>query len=167
MKKIIILACIIVCLIGVIACQASFRWDNGQVKTLMEASSAEWVERVEKECRISGFGRPFGTERETLIEKPGSVKVIFDIDEVITRKLLDGYVKAVWDACVTANEGRLRNSNGYVYDDFSEAEKAQEPLPYYIWYYSVDQVERRVGVYPSNLTKGYGGGIVLEITKKE
>ena len=66
MKKSILL----MMMIGVIflgtACGAGAKYADYGMKTLMEASTADWVKTIEKDCKITGFGRPYGTVKETL-----------------------------------------------------------------------------------------------------
>ena len=61
MKKSILL----MMMIGVIflgtACGAGAKYADYGMKTLMEASTADWVKTIEKDCKITGFGRPYGT----------------------------------------------------------------------------------------------------------
>ncbi len=49
--------------------------------------------------------------------------------------------------------------NGYLYDEAWDAERSQIPLNYYIWYYTVNHKEFRVGIYPTNLEDGIPGGL--------
>ena len=92
-------------------------------------------------------------------------RVTFEIDEEITQEMVDGYAKSVWDACVEADGGRMHSCNGYLYDEAWDAERSQIPLNYYIWYYTVNHKEFRVGIYPTNLEDGIPGGIVLKIER--
>lgn len=173
MKKIIMLICLVVCLTGVIACQAYLHGEKAEddaaaaarVIPKMESSNAPWAETVSKNCKIQDIGRPYGTVKETLKEQENSWQITFEIDETVSEELLKEYVKSIWASCEKANGGRLKNSTGKLYDSFEHAERAQDPLPYYIWYYSVEQVKYRVGIYPTNLERGFGGGIVMQIEK--
>ena len=167
MKKSILL----MMMIGVIflgtACGAGAKYADYGMKTLMEASTADWVKTIEKDCKITGFGRPYGTVKETLDkdEKKMVWRVTFEIDEEITQEMVDGYAKSVWDACVEADGGRMHSCNGYLYDEAWDAERSQIPLNYYIWSYTVNHKEFRVGIYPTNLEDGIPGGIVLKIER--
>lgn len=167
MKKSILVMMMIGIMIVSSSCGAGDKYADYGMKTLMERSTQEWTKVIEKECKIRGFGRPYGTVKETLDKDEDKMvwKVSFEIDDEITQKIVDGYAKAVWDACVKADGGRLHSCNGYLYDEAWDAERRQVPLNYYIWYYSVNHKEFRVGIYPSNMEDGIPGGIVLKIER--
>lgn len=169
MKKRTIILISLICLAVLIFCRASFHSEDenaGAIRTLSEHSYADWVKTVEQDCGLKAFGRPFGTARETLVQRDGLWKITFELDENITPLLLTGYVQSVWDACVLANGGRVKSGSGFLYDRPDQAMKLQEPFPYYIWYYSVNQVQYRVGIFPSTMEEGIGGGIVLKISER-
>ena len=166
MKKTILIIMVIGFTIFGAACGSARSADHG-MRAFMEASAADWVKTIEKDCMITGFGRPFGTVKETL-HKDGEQmvwRVTFEIDEDMSQAIVDGYAKAVWDACVEADGGRMHSCNGYLYDDAADARRSQVPLNYYIWYYTVGHKEFRVGVYPTNMEDGIPGGVVLKIER--
>lgn len=165
MKKSGIVIFVIFCLLICTSCAKDEPEESREAATLMETSDENWVKEVKKDCGITGFGRPLGTVRETLEEKKGRWKITFDIDEEITQEVVDGYARAVWEACEKTNQGRLHNSGGYLYDDTEEARRRQEPLDYYIWYYHFGKKEFRAGVYSTNMEDGIPGGIVLKIER--
>lgn len=139
--------------------------DSGDhaVKVIMETTTAEWPAKIEKFCGLQGLGAPLGTVKEEYSSKKGLREVRFSIDEEMTQKLVDGYTKAVWQACVQASGGRPHSCNYYLYENFKEACRQQEPLDYYIWYFFVEQKEYRLGIYPTMLEDGEPGGLVLRI----
>lgn len=167
MRKRTIILTLLMCLAVLIFCRASFHSRENAPEALMEVSNAPWVKAVEQGCGIKAFGKPFGTATETFEHKKGIWRIVFELDEDITEQLLEGYVKAVWDACVVANEGRVRSGSGFLYDEPRQARKQQQPFPYYIWYYSAEQVRYRVGIFPSTMNEGIGGGIVLKISVRK
>ena len=135
------------------------------VKILMETSTEAWPAKLEKACGLKDLGCPLGTVKEEYSAKKGVYEVRFSIDEAMSQTLVDGYAKAVWQSCVEAGGGRPHSCNYYIYGNFKEACRQQEPLSYYIWYYFLDQKEYRVGIYPTNLEEGEPGGLVLRIEK--
>lgn len=168
MKKRTMIICLLMCLAVLTFCRASFHSEEKGIRVLSEHSDAEWVGVLEEECGIKAFGRPYSTFSETLEQnrKDRIWRITFELDEQITMPLLQGYVQSVWDACVTANGGRVRSGSGFLYDEPAQAMKLQEPFPYYIWYYSVDQIIYRVGIFPTNMKDGIGGGIILKISER-
>lgn len=136
---------------------------DSSVKTLMETTGAEWPSKIERACSLQGLGTPLGTVKETYTAKKDTWQVRFSIDEEMTQVLVDGYAKAIWEACVEASGGRPHSCNHYIYSDFTEARRQQEPLDYYIWYYFVENQEYRVGIYPTMLEEGVPGGLILRI----
>lgn len=138
-------------------------------RVLMEASQEVWTEELAKGCGLTDLGRPYGTAREEFAydEETKVWRVFFDLDEAVTQVIVDGYAQAVWNACEAASGGRLQSSSGYVYDSPGEAQRRQEPLNYYIWYYHAGNKLFRVGLYPSEMEKGRPGGLVLEIQRWE
>lgn len=168
MKKLILVMLIIAMMLVSGACgKAGEKYADYGMKTLMETSTEDWVGVIEKDCFLRDLGRPYGTVKETLDkdEKEMIWTLTFEIDEDITQAIVDGYAKSVWDACVAADGGRMHSCNGYLYDEAWDAKRRQAPLDYYIWYYSVNHKEYRVGIYPSNLEDGIPGGIVLKIER--
>lgn len=93
----------------------------------MEKTKAPWAQAIEKDCGIGGFGKPFGTTKESFEKKAGMWQVTFEIDEEMTMPLLEGYVKGVFLSCVKANGGRVKSSGGFLYDDFRQTERRQIP----------------------------------------
>lgn len=135
---------------------------------LMEASRAPWTEKLAESCGLEDLGRPYGTAREEFAydEETKVWRISFDLDEAVTQTIVDGYAQAVWYVCEKAG-GRLHSSSGYAYDSPGEAERRQEPLNYYIWYYDAGNKVFRVGLYPSEMEKGRPGGMLLEIQRWE
>lgn len=131
----------------------------------MEESTAPWTKVVETSCKIQGFGKPVGTVKETLLETADSWEVTFSIDEEMTQTMVDGYAQAVWRACEMRSGEANRSGSGSRYDSMEEAEKRQEPLNYYIWYYRAGEETFRLGLYPTNMETGVPGGLVLRIER--
>lgn len=134
---------------------------EGQV--IMEKSAAEWTKVIAEDCGISDFGRPKGTVKETLKKDKEIYTVTFEIDDEMTQELMDGYAQSVWRACEKAAAASNRSSSGYIYDDMLQACKRQEPLNYYIWYYTVEKQKFRLGLYSTNMEEDRPGGLVLKI----
>ena len=133
---------------------------------LMDDTDAPWTAVIEEKCGISGFGRPFGTVKESLEEKKGVFTVTFEIDEEITDTIVDGYARSVWKACLDLGKGGTpRSAAGWLYSDISDARRNQEPLDYYIWYYYDGEQKYRLGLYSTNMEEGRPGGLVLRIEK--
>ncbi len=130
---------------------------------LMEKSTAEWTKVLEENCGVSGIGRPQGTARESWQLCGNTYIVTFKIDREMTQTLTDGYAQSLWRACEKAAAGSNQSSSGYRYSDMREAVKMQEPLNYYIWYYTVGKQKYRLGLYSTNMETGMPGGLILKI----
>lgn len=135
----------------------------------MAATDSGWTKIIEKECGISGFGRPYGAVEETMEIKEDlktgkkSWTVVFQIDEKITEAMILGYAKAVWEACIKTDGDPMHSANRYYYDEVTQARRKQEPLDYYLWYYFTEEKEYQIGVYSTEMEKGKPGGIVLKV----
>lgn len=138
---------------------------DSSVKTLMETTTAEWPKEIERFAHLQNLGCPLGTVKEDYTKETGMREIRFDIDEEMTQVLVDGYAKAVWEACLAVSDAQPHSCNYYRYESFKGACRRQEPLDYYIWYYFVDQREYRVGIYPTMMEEGEPGGLVLRIEK--
>ena len=139
--------------------------DHGD-RVLMEASRAEWTQEAAF-WGLERLGRPYGTTWEESAFDPEKElwQISFDLKEPVTQALMDGYAQAVWNACLRADGGQLESSSGFCYDRLGQAEREQEPLNYYIWYYHAGNKRYRVGLYSSDMAAGRSGGLVLEIQR--
>ena len=136
---------------------------DNSIKVLMETTTEAWPAKLEKACRLKDLGCPLGTVKEEYSAKKGVYEVRFSIDEAMSQTLVDGYAKAVWQSCVEAGGGRPHSCNYYIYGNFKEACRQQDPLSYYIWYYFLDQKENRAAIAPFVAGKRVLGGLVLRI----
>lgn len=150
----------VLCMCFCISCS---RTTDNSIKVIMETTTEKWPAKIEKFCGLKDLGTPFGTVKEEYVSKKSAREVRFSIDEEMTQTLVDGYAKGIWQACVETGGGRPHSCNYYIYSDFKEACRQQEPLDYYIWYFFVDQKEYRLGIYPTALEDGEPGGLVLRI----
>ncbi|MGC2873416.1 hypothetical protein ACPW7J_00960 [Ihubacter sp. rT4E-8] len=171
MKKGILFLMAALLLVLTVGCGPGERYVNSNTRLLMESSDAPWNERVEKDCGIKDFGKPYGTTKETFDydRKKNIWRITFELDETVTQPLVDGYAQSVWEACIEVDGGKLHSCSGYHYDALWEARRHQEPLNYYIWYYDHDAEDKefRVGLYPSELEEGRPGALILEIQQWE
>lgn len=139
--------------------------DHG-ARVLMEASGADWTREAEAFWGLSGLGRPYGTAFEEAAFDPEKAlwQVSFDLREPVTQTLMDGYAQAVWNACLQAG-GQPESSSGFGYTALDQAERGQEPLNYYLWYYHAGNKRFQVGLYSSDMAEGRPGGLVLEVRR--
>ena len=158
-----VVATVLLSILVVLMLASCSRTTDNSIKVIMETTTEKWPAKIEKFCSLKDLGAPFGTAKEEYISKKDMREVRFAIDEEMTQTLVDGYAKGVWQACVTAGGGRPHSCNYYIYDNFKEACRQQEPLDYYIWYFFVNQKEYRLGLYPTMLEDGEPGGLVLRI----
>ncbi len=159
-----LLMTLVICLLLTLCCSCGrqeVRTADGGI--LMEKTRADWTGVIEENCGIAGFGRPAGTAKETWQLDENTYVVTFEIDAEMTQELVDGYAQSVWRACEKAAGYSNQSASGYRYRDMNEASKRQEPLDYYIWYYTVGGQKYRLGLYSTNMESGIPGGLVLKI----
>ena len=166
-KAFVLAAALALTLILMTGCGPGEKYRDDGLRVLMETSQAPWTETVARECGLENLGKPYGTVREQLVydDEEKIWRISFDLDEEITQNLVDSYAQAVWDVCAETGDDRPQSSSGYHYDGPWEAERRQEPLNYYIWYYHDGDKKFRVGLYPSEMEQGRPGGLTLEIQR--